>query len=104
MEILKKIDWSKSEWKTTKEKILELNRKIENSKEVESLLQGFSGGYIPSGPSGLITRGRDDVLPTGRNFYSLDPHRVPTPSAFEVGKKLAEKLIEKHLQEEGRYP
>jgi len=104
MEILKKINWNKQEWKTIKEKIIELNRKIENSKEIESLLQGFSGGYIPSGPSGLITRGRDDVLPTGRNFYSLDPHRVPTPSAFEVGKRLAEKLIEKHLQEEGYYP
>ena len=104
MEILKKIDWSKPEWKAIKEKILELNRKIENSREIESLLNGFSGGYIPPGPSGLITRGRDDVLPTGRNFYSLDPYRVPTPSAFEVGKKLAEKLVEKYLQEEGRYP
>jgi len=104
MEVLKRIDWNKPEWMAIKEKILELNRKIEESKEIEALLHGLSGGYIPSGPSGLITRGRDDVLPTGRNFYSLDPHRVPTPSAFEVGKKLAEKLIEKYLREEGRYP
>jgi cobaltochelatase CobN len=104
MEVLKRIDWNKPEWMAIKEKILELNRKIEESKEIEALLHGLSGGYIPSGPSGLITRGRDDVLPTGRNFYSLDPHRVPTPSAFEVGKRLAKKLIEKYLREEGRYP
>ena len=104
MEILKRIDWNKPEWMAIKEKILELNRKIEESKEIEALLHGLSGGYISPGPSGLITRGRDDVLPTGRNFYSLDPHRVPTPSAFEVGKRLAEKLIEKYLREEGRYP
>ncbi len=104
MEVLKRIDWNKPEWMAIKEKILELNRKIEESREIEALLHGLSGGYIPPGPSGLITRGRDDVLPTGRNFYSLDPHRVPTPSAFEVGKRLAEKLIEKYLHEEGRYP
>lgn len=104
MEIIKKIDWNKLEWKAIKEKILELNRRIEESDEIGSLLNGFSGGYVVPGPSGLITRGRDDVLPTGRNFYSLDPHKVPTPSAFEVGKKLAEKLIEKYLHEEGRYP
>ncbi|MGC9142120.1 MAG: cobaltochelatase subunit CobN [Caldimicrobium sp.] len=102
--ILEKINWNAPVWKAIKEKILDLNRRIEESKEIEALLNGFNGGYVPSGPSGLITRGRDDVLPTGRNFYSLDPYRVPTRASFEVGKRLAEKLIEKHLREEGRYP
>jgi len=103
-EVLKQINWDDPVWKAIKEKILELNQKIEDSKEIEALLQGFLGGYISPGPSGLITRGRDDVLPTGRNFYSLDPYRVPTPSSFEIGKRLAEKLIEKYLEEEGKYP
>jgi len=103
-DILSKIDWKSPSWKAIKEKILDLNERISASREIEALLNGLEGGYVPAGPSGLITRGRDDVLPTGRNFYSLDPHRVPTKSAFEVGKKLAEKLIEKHLSEEGRYP
>ncbi|GAW92115.1 cobaltochelatase subunit CobN, partial [Calderihabitans maritimus] len=85
-------------------RVLDLNQRIEASKEIESLLAGFDGCYIPAGPSGLITRGRDDVLPTGRNFYSLDPHRVPTKAAWEVGKRLAEKVLAKHLTEEGRYP
>ncbi|MGB9802972.1 cobaltochelatase subunit CobN [Desulfofundulus sp.] len=85
-------------------RVLDLNERIEASREIESLLAGFDGRYIPAGPSGLITRGRDDVLPTGRNFYSLDPHRVPTRAAWEVGKRLAEKILEKHLAEEGRYP
>ncbi|MDI6781003.1 MAG: cobaltochelatase subunit CobN, partial [bacterium] len=52
----------------------------------------------------LITRGRDDILPTGRNFYSLDPHRIPTKAAWKVGQKLAGAVIEKHKQEEGRLP
>lgn len=103
-EILKKINWNDPNWKAIKEKILDLNKRIEESKEILALLNGFSGGYILPGPSGLITRGRDDILPTGRNFYSLDPYKVPTSSAYEIGKKLAEKLIEKHLHEEGRYP
>ncbi|MBE3586459.1 MAG: cobaltochelatase subunit CobN [Thermoanaerobacter sp.] len=85
-------------------RVLDLNGRIEASKEIESLLSGFDGKYIPAGPSGLITRGRDDILPTGRNFYSLDPHRVPTRAAWEVGRRLAEKILEKHLADEGRYP
>jgi cobaltochelatase CobN len=85
-------------------RVLDLNERIEASEEIESLLSGFDGKYIPAGPSGLITRGRDDILPTGRNFYSLDPHRVPTRAAWEVGKRLAEKILEKHLAEESRYP
>lgn len=85
-------------------RVKDLNARIEASKEIEALLSGLDGKYLPAGPSGLITRGRDDVLPTGRNFYSLDPHRVPTKAAWEVGKRLADKVIEKHLTEEGRYP
>ncbi|MEW6171521.1 MAG: cobaltochelatase subunit CobN [Bacillota bacterium] len=85
-------------------RVLDLNERVEASREIEGLFDGFSGRYLPAGPSGLITRGRDDVLPTGRNFYSLDPHRVPTKAAWEVGKRLAEKVLLKHLTEEGRYP
>ncbi len=85
-------------------RVLDLDARIEASREIDSLLSGFDGGYIPAGPSGLITRGRDDVLPTGRNFYSLDPHRVPTRAAWEVGRRLAEKVLARHLAEEGRYP
>ncbi len=87
-----------------REKVLDLNRRIEQSKEIESLLHGFDAGYIQPGPSGLITRGRDDVLPTGRNFYSLDPERVPTKAAYRIGERLAKATIEKYLKEEGRYP
>ena len=87
-----------------KEKILDLNARINDSKEIESLLNGFDGGYIPAGPSGLMTKGKDDILPTGRNFYSLDPRRIPTKAAWEIGKRLAEAVIKKHSEEEGRAP
>jgi len=100
----KDIPWDDPDSVAIKERIIDINRRIEESKEIESLLHGFSGGYIPAGPSGLITRGRDDILPTGRNFYSLDPYRVPTKASWKIGKKLADALIEKFMKEEGRYP
>jgi cobaltochelatase CobN len=84
--------------------IIDIIRNVLETDEVGSLLNGFDGGYIEPGPSGLITRGRPDILPTGRNFFSLDPNRIPTPAAWEIGKMLAQKTLEKHLQDEGRYP
>jgi cobaltochelatase CobN len=85
-------------------KVFDLQTRMEASLEIESLFNGMEGGYIEAGPSGLITRGRDDVLPTGRNFYSLDPYRVPTKTSWKVGRKLGGAVIAKHQKEEGRYP
>jgi cobaltochelatase CobN len=84
--------------------ILDLDRRIAASLEIEALMHAFEGGFIAPGPSGLITRGRDDVLPTGRNFFTLDPRRVPTKAAANVGERLAQAVIDKHLAEEGDYP
>jgi cobaltochelatase CobN len=72
--------------------------------EVGNLLHGLDGGYVPGGPSGAPTRGMAHVLPTGRNFYSIDPKAVPSPLAWEVGQKLADALLDRHLAEEGRHP
>jgi cobaltochelatase CobN len=72
--------------------------------EITALLHGLNGGYIPSGPSGAPTRGRPEVLPTGRNFYSVDIRAVPTESAWDVGRKAAAALIECYTQEHGEYP
>ena len=87
-----------------REKVLDLSRRIEASDEMKALLHGMDGGFIDPGPSGLITRGKADVLPTGRNFYSLDPATVPTKAAWRVGRKLAHLLIQKYQEEQGRYP
>ncbi|NLD94147.1 MAG: cobaltochelatase subunit CobN [Fibrobacter sp.] len=85
-------------------RVRDLDRRINESREIDALLHGFNGGYIPAGPSGLIMRGRDDILPTGRNFYTLDPRRIPTKSAWEVGMRLAEAVIKKHRKEHGTTP
>ncbi|YAF95271.1 MAG: cobaltochelatase subunit CobN [Nodularia sp. CChRGM 3473] len=72
--------------------------------EITHLLHGLDGKYIPSGPSGAPTRGRPEVLPTGKNFYSVDIRAIPTETAWDVGRKAAENLIECYTQEHGEYP
>ncbi len=72
--------------------------------EVANVLAGLDGRHVPAGPSGAPTRGMAHVLPTGRNFYSVDPKAVPSALAYEVGTALADALLARHLGEEGRYP
>lgn len=72
--------------------------------EIAGLLKGLRGQFVPPGPSGAPTRGRPDVLPTGRNFYSVDCRAVPTPAAYELGRKSAELLIARYVQDHGEWP
>jgi len=72
--------------------------------ELDGLLRGLAGRFVPPGPSGAPTRGRPEVLPTGRNFYSVDTRVVPTPAAWSLGWKSAGLLLERHLQEHGDWP
>jgi cobaltochelatase CobN len=72
--------------------------------EIAALMKGLDGRFVPPGPSGAPTRGRPDVLPTGRNFYSIDSRAVPTPAAYELGKKSAELLIRRYVQDHGEWP
>ena len=74
------------------------------SQEITHLIQGLDGKFIPPGASGAPTRGRTEVLPTGRNFYSVDIRAIPTETAWSVGQKAAEALIERYTQEQGEYP
>ncbi|HYM03017.1 MAG TPA: cobaltochelatase subunit CobN [Stellaceae bacterium] len=72
--------------------------------EMGGLLRGLAGRFVAPGPSGAPTRGRPDVLPTGRNFYSVDTRAVPTPAAWQLGWKSAQLLVARHAQEHGSYP
>ena len=79
-------------------------RLMQSQDEMEHLIQGMSGQFIAPGPSGAPTRGRIDVLPTGRNFFSIDPRVIPTATSWLCGKQMAEKLLERHKQEHGGFP
>jgi cobaltochelatase CobN len=72
--------------------------------ELDNVLRALRGEFVAAGPSGAPTRGMAHVLPTGRNFYSVDPKSLPSPIAYEVGGELARALIDRYLAEEGAYP
>ena len=72
--------------------------------EIDAVLHALDGGYVPAGPSGSPTRGLVNVLPTGRNFYSVDPKAIPSRTSFRTGLALADSLLARHLADEGEYP
>jgi cobaltochelatase CobN len=74
------------------------------TQELDHVLSALDGRWVPPGPSGAPTRGMAHVLPTGRNFYSVDPKALPSQLAWEVGKGLADRLLARYLEEEGTYP
>jgi cobaltochelatase CobN len=73
-------------------------------RELAGLLRGLDGRFVAPGPSGAPTRGRLDVLPTGRNFYGLDVRAVPTPAAVQLARRAAERLVQRYVQDHGEYP
>lgn len=72
--------------------------------EIKALLAALNGRFVAAGPSGAPTRGRLDVLPTGRNFYSVDNRALPTPVAWDLGFRSAELLIKRYVQDHGEWP
>ncbi|MDT4891177.1 MAG: cobaltochelatase CobN [Pseudonocardiales bacterium] len=72
--------------------------------EIAHTLHALDGGYVPAGPSGSPLRGLVNVLPTGRNFYSVDPRAVPSRLAWETGQAMADSLIERYRADTGEFP
>jgi cobaltochelatase CobN len=72
--------------------------------ELDAVLHALEGGYVPAGPSGSPLRGLVNVLPTGRNFYTVDPRAVPSRLAWQTGQAMADSLVQKYLDETGDYP
>ncbi|MBD2199298.1 MULTISPECIES: cobaltochelatase subunit CobN [Calothrix] len=76
----------------------------QTQQEISNLLRGLDGKYVQSAASGAPTRGRPEVLPTGKNFYSVDIRALPTETAWDIGRRAAETLIERYTQDNGEYP
>lgn len=72
--------------------------------EIKHLLSALNAHFVPPGPSGAPSRGRLDVLPTGRNFFSVDLRAIPSPTAWQLGFASAQALVQRHIQEHGDYP
>jgi cobaltochelatase CobN len=86
------------------EQVLRPNIAACGGAEIAGILAGLDGRFVPPGPSGAPSRGRPEVLPTGRNFFSLDTRSVPTPAAWQLGWHSAGLVVERYAQEHGNYP
>ncbi|MEM0899029.1 MAG: cobaltochelatase subunit CobN [Pseudomonadota bacterium] len=97
-------------WKATSEVLQEIDARLRPSveacgnAEIEGFLNALDGCFVPPGSSGAPTRGRPDVLPTGRNFFSVDCRAVPTETAWELGRKSADMLVTRYVQDHGEWP
>ncbi|HVB15835.1 MAG TPA: cobaltochelatase subunit CobN, partial [Stellaceae bacterium] len=98
------------EWHATREVLGWVERVLRpavtacGAAEIAGVLAGLDGRRVEPGPSGAPSRGRPDVLPTGRNFYSLDTRAVPTPAAWQLGWHSASLVVERYAQDHGNYP
>ena len=79
-------------------------RLLATTDEITATLHALDGGFVPAGPSGSPLRGLVNVLPTGRNFYSVDPKAIPSRLAYQTGQAMAESLLQRHREETGEYP
>jgi cobaltochelatase CobN len=79
-------------------------RLADTTGELQAVLHALQGGFVPAGPSGSPLRGLVNVLPTGRNFYTVDPRAVPSRLAWQTGQTMADSLVQRYLDETGTYP
>ncbi|MBT6442334.1 MAG: cobaltochelatase subunit CobN [Alphaproteobacteria bacterium] len=97
-------------WRATRTVLDEIETRIgpaldgSGPAEAAGLLRALDGRFVTPGPSGAPTRGRPEVLPTGRNFYSVDTRAVPTAAAWSLGWKSAQRLVEQYAQDHGDWP
>jgi len=72
--------------------------------ERAALVAALAGRFIEPGPAGAPSRGRADVLPTGRNLYCIDPRHAPTQTAYDIGRRAAAEVVTRHAQQHGEFP
>lgn len=80
------------------------DRLNQTDREIHQLLRGLNGEFIEPGLSGSLTRGKTQALPTGRNFFTTDIQALPTKTAWQVGKTMGDKLLQKYFNDEGKFP
>jgi cobaltochelatase CobN len=79
-------------------------RLLQTTDEMTNVLRALRGRHVAAGPSGSPTRGRLDVLPTGRNFCSVDPRALPSELSYATGQALAETVLARHREDTGALP
>lgn len=74
------------------------------TQEMTHTLDALDGRFVEPGPSGSPNAGGVSLLPSGRNFYGVDPRTMPSPTGWNLGVKLGDRMIEKFIADQGKYP
>ncbi|MFQ9915680.1 MAG: cobaltochelatase subunit CobN [Flavonifractor plautii] len=69
--------------------------------ELDLLLAGVEGRFVPPLARRQSLPGNAHILPTGRNFYAIDPAAVPSRAAWTVGQALAEQAVDAYRAQKG---
>jgi len=80
-----------------------ISEKLQTNNELDSLVRALRGEFIEPGPGADIIQ-NPDILPTGRNTYAINPYGVPSAAAFARSEAVANSLLDRYRQENGRYP
>ena len=83
----------------------DMERRIVESgpRELDSVVRALRGGFVGTGGGGEPLR-NPDAYPTGRNFFGIDPDKVPKPASWDLGVTLAQQMLDDHQEENGQYP
>lgn len=76
-----------------------LDADLADTQEVESLLRGLAGGFVPPGSGGDPIRSPE--VRSGRNLYAFEADRIPTRAAFESGRDALDQLLDAYRVEHG---
>jgi len=87
---------------TDKNKIVK-SLQVSGQLEIDHLIKGLNGGFIPSGEGNDPLR-NPAAIPTGKNFYGFDPQKIPSRMAWKLGQEAARQIIAKSLKNKGTYP
>jgi magnesium chelatase subunit H len=80
-----------------------VSTKLQTNNEIDSLVRALRGEFIEPGPGADIIQ-NPDILPTGRNTHAINPYGVPSSSAFARSETVANSLLNRYKNENGRYP
>ena len=85
------------------EQLVKVNAMLSQDHEIDALIRGLDGSYIPPVPGGDLMRSAE-ILPTGRNIHGFDPMRLPSAHACRSGAAQAEQLLQRHIDDTGEMP
>lgn len=81
------------------QRALERDAALADTQEIESLLRGLAGAFVPPGAGGDPIRNPE--VRSGRNLFAFEPNKIPTRAAYAAGGEALAQLVAAYRQEHG---